>query len=224
MMTPVADSLSRFLADIVPQRPATDVETMNSARMSGPQEHDEEERRWSRWMEAAQRGDRVAYESLLRELVPHLRRSLTHRTSGRHDVEDVVQEVLLTLHRVRATWDPARPFKPWLNAIARRRAVDSLRRHYRSAAMEVPLEPMHETIAPVDANVREEELSKRALRDAVGALPPRQRQAFVMLKLRELSLKQASAESGLSEGSLKVAVHRAMRALRVLLRGVRDEG
>jgi RNA polymerase sigma-70 factor (ECF subfamily) len=48
----------------------------------------------------------------------------------------------------------------------------------------------------------------------VRALPEGQREAIELLKLEELSLKEAAAVSGTSVGALKVATHRALRALR----------
>ena len=62
-----------------------------------------------------------------------------------------------------------------------------------------------------------------ALAQAIQALPPGQRQAVELLKLRELSLKEASALTGLSIGALKLATHRAVASLRRTLRGI-DEG
>ena len=79
----------------------------------------ERETRWSALMAATQSGDRLAYDRLLREIVPYIRSIIRawHRAPDR--VEEIVQEVLLGLHRVRHTYDPARPFLPWLAAIAR---------------------------------------------------------------------------------------------------------
>jgi len=78
--------------------------------------------RYARLMERAQEGDSAAYSELLTELVPLLRRQIRHRrrTLQPQDIEDLVQEVLLSLHAVRATYDPSRPFVPWLMAIAGR--------------------------------------------------------------------------------------------------------
>ena len=83
----------------------------------------QQEQQWAAWMRAAQAGDARAYEQLLRAIAPFLR-SLARRYCRDPDRrEDVVQEVLLTVHRVRHTWDPGRPFSPWLAAIAARRAI-----------------------------------------------------------------------------------------------------
>jgi RNA polymerase sigma factor (sigma-70 family) len=172
---------------------------------------------WSALMARAQDGDRAAYRRLLEEITPYLR-SLTarhHAPSG--EAEDVVQDILLTLHAVRHTYDPGRPFGPWLLAIARRRIADRLRRRGRIAAAETALGPEHETIVGAGPNLYALQADRRALRDAIERLPPGQRQAVVLLKLRELSLQEAAAASGMSIGALKIASHRALKALRTLL-------
>ena len=139
------------------------------------------------------------------------------------DVEDVVQDVLLSLHTVRATYNPARPFLPWLAAIARYRLADAGRRHFRQAAREVTVDDLDVTFPTATANTEMESLGDgEALAQAIQALPPGQRQAVELLKLRELSLKEASARTGLSVGALKVATHRAMASLRRALRGTDD--
>ncbi len=172
---------------------------------------------WSICMARAQQGDREAYRRLLEQLAPYLRFLAGRRMGRGSDVEDAVQDVLLTLHAVRHTYDPARPFGPWLVAIANRRIVDSLRRRGRSAASETPLEPEHETFASPEANLPEAAAEGRALRQAVESLPPGQREAIRLLKLREMSLKEAAAASGVSVAALKVATHRALKNLRKLL-------
>ncbi len=165
-------------------------------------------------MAAAQDGDQRAYRRLLTELTPFLRSVL--RTVA--EPEDVIQDVLLTVHQVRHTYDPSRPFKPWVTAIARRRAIDRFRRQMRRSVQETELDDTHETIADSGAKQREEDiLVARDAARAIAALPPGQRQAIELVKVRELSLKEASAETGLSVSALKVAVHRGMKALRVAL-------
>src|SRR5690348_8479185 len=175
---------------------------------------------WSTLMAAAQSGERAAYERLLREIVPFLRALAARHHRAPDRIEDVVQDVLLTVHRVRHTYDPARPFTHWLAAIARRRSIDALRRRGRTAAREVSDEHAYETFADPRAN-REMEVRERAagLGAAMASLPPGQREALELLKLRELSLAEASRASGKSVASLKVSVHRAIRALRAQLTG-----
>ena len=172
---------------------------------------------WSLLMARAQGGDGEAYRRLLVNIAPYLH-SLArrqHRDPG--DVDDAVQDVLLTVHAIRHTYDPNRPFGPWLVAIARRRLIDRLRRQGRTTAREVALDLEHETFSAPEANLGEAEWNKRVLGDAIARLPPGQRDAVLLLKLQEMSLQQASAASGLSIVALKVAMHRAMKNLKKML-------
>ncbi len=172
---------------------------------------------WSVYMARAQAGDRDAYRRLLEDVTPYLRSIAARHLRNSGDIEDTVQEVLLTVHAVRHTYDPARPFGPWLVAIANRRVVDGLRRQGRSRAREVALETEHETFAAPQANLAEAASDGRVLRDAVEQLPPGQRDAIRMLKLQEMSLKEAAAVSGMTVAALKVATHRALKTLRKVL-------
>lgn len=175
---------------------------------------------WSQLMRAAQAGDRVAYSRLLREITPFVRALLRRHCSAPHDVEEMVQETLLTLHRVRQTYDPKRPFSPWLGAIAARRGIDGLRRRSRVARHEVSAEiESYETFADPRANIDIEGAGAKAEVEALlQRLPPRQRAALEAVKLKEMSLAEAAAVSGQSVGALKVNTHRALKALRSLFR------
>jgi len=168
-------------------------------------------------MGAAQTGDGAAYAELLWRVAPLLRRLVRRRRSWlrAEDVEDLVQDVLLSLHAVRATYNPARPFMPWLLAITRNRLADGARAYARRAAHEVSLENPEVTFpvtGPNNTGVVYDD--REALVRAVQALPAGQRRAVEMLKLREMSLKEAAAASGTSIAALKVAVHRGMGTLR----------
>jgi RNA polymerase sigma-70 factor (ECF subfamily) len=173
---------------------------------------------WSILMARAQGGDRAAYRRLLEEITPFLRALAARRHRDLRDVEDAVQDVLLTLHAIRNTYDPARPFGPWLVAIANHRLIDRLRRQGRLRSRETALTPEHETFLADQANLYEEASDRRDLREAVERLPAGQRQAIRLLKLEERSLKEAAAMSGMTIASLKVATHRALKSLRQILR------
>jgi RNA polymerase sigma-70 factor (ECF subfamily) len=133
-----------------------------------------------------------------------------------------MQDILLTVHAVRHTYDPKRPFKPWLIAIARRRIIDRLRAQGRRRSRETFLSPEYETFAAPEANLYEAERDARALREAVAHLPDAQRRAVTMLKMEEKSLKEVAAATGMSIAALKVSTHRAVKTLRKLLDG-KDE-
>jgi RNA polymerase sigma factor (sigma-70 family) len=172
-------------------------------------------------MRAAQAGGHEAYAELLDDLIPYIRRIVRHRRSflAPEDREDAVQDVLLSLHAVRATYDGQRPFKPWLLAIVRNRLADRARRDIRRATHEVPAPDPEVTFVQEPANTPDEDYGDcTALSRAVSELPAGQRRAIELLKMQELSLKEAAQATGTSVGALKVATHRAMAALRKALR------
>lgn len=172
-------------------------------------------------MEAAQKGDNVSYRRLLEEITPLIRRYI-HRNQGRWpaaDIEDVVQEVLMSVHLSRATYDPRRPFRPWLLAITRNRIADAGRRMSRRAANEITVGELPETFFDVGTNLSGETQAEiHFMRRAIGGLSTQQRRAIELLKLQGFSLKEASAVTGVSVAALKVTVHRAMRSLRASLK------
>jgi RNA polymerase sigma-70 factor (ECF subfamily) len=167
-------------------------------------------------MKAVQDGDGNAYRLLLADLVPKLRSLIRRRRPflQPEDVEDLVQDVLLSLHAVRMTYDAERPFMPWLLAIMHNRMADGARRYARRGANEVAVPEIDVTFRDDDKNVYGD---PQSLRRAVAALPAAQQKAIEMVKLGELSLKEAAVRSGMSVGALKVAIHRGMATLRKLL-------
>ncbi len=173
-------------------------------------------------MRSAQAGDALAYTELLRTITPRLRQIVSNqRKFLQHaDVEDLVQEVLLSVHAVRGTFDPDRTFMPWLLAITRNRLADAARRYGRRTVHETGVEEPSVTFVADAANTEVEAYGDpEALRHAIQELPPGQRKAIEMLKLREMSLKEAAAASGTSAEALKVSVHRALATLRRALKG-----
>jgi RNA polymerase sigma-70 factor (ECF subfamily) len=181
---------------------------------ANPQQDDDA--RLSALMAAAQAGERRAYETLLRDSMPVIRR-VARRTGAAGDrVEDVVQDVLLTIHRVRQTYDPARSYTAWLTAIAQRRTIDLLRRTGRQGVRELHAPLAYESHPDEDDPARTAEAKGEAerLRAAIATLPEAQRQAVERLGLEESSLEDVSRETGRTKTSLKVNLHRAIKALR----------
>lgn len=183
------------------------------------------EERYAALIRAAQNGDAEAYHRLLRELAVFLRNIVRsrNRALGAEDVEDIVQDVLLSIHSVRATYDPAKPFLPWLYAILRNRLADAARRYSRRNKHETLVDELPVTFADGNANIEKDTYGDPdQLRQAIQALPEAQRDAIEMLKIKEMSLKEASALSGSSIASLKVSVHRGIANLRKAL-GIESE-
>lgn len=171
-------------------------------------------------MAAAQDGDGTAYRQLLRDITPLLRRVTARRLhgAGAADVEDIVQEVLMAVHSARHTYDPARPFLPWLIAIQHNRMVDWVRRSIRRGKNELAVDSLEVTFADRAANTDDDGgADRQEIHAAVARLPAGQRRAIELLKLKQLSLREAAEKTGMSETALRVATHRGMKALRALL-------
>src|SRR5271157_812347 len=189
-------------------------------RQTAAVEREAKDRELSALMRYAQRGDRIADARLLREIMPLVQRLLRARLRFLQaaDRDDLMQDVLLSLHRAMTTYDPQREFVPWLMAIARNKMVDRARRCARSIANEVLVDDLDaigagERFAPCAESYGDPE----ALRRAVSRLPAGQRAAIELLKIRELSSKEAAGVTGMSSGALRVSVHRAIKTLRVSL-------
>ena len=169
---------------------------------------------WEGLLAAAQKGDADAYRRFLLVILPFVRTVARRYLRSDDAVEDVVQDTLLTLHRVRHTYQPGRPVKPWLAAIATRRAIDAGRRRGRIRSREVSDPAAYETFADPAANKEESAQAAESVSRMMAELSPKQKEALELIKLKEFSLAEASAASGQSVGSLKVNVHRAIQRLR----------
>ncbi len=189
---------------------------MSEERDDQREERRARERAWSALMCAAQDGDAEAYDRLLRELLGPLRAYAMSRLGDSTIVDDVVQNVLLSIHRARHTYRPERPFAPWLWTIARNAVADSFRARGLRMRREQPLDTLEGSEEPSVEPAPRLPLST-ALRAALDGLPPAQRQAVELLHLNQLSVAEAAEHAGVTPGALKVRAHRGYKALRVAL-------
>ncbi|KZC36180.1 RNA polymerase subunit sigma-24, partial [Rhodanobacter sp. FW510-R12] len=135
------------------------------------------DQRRAAWMAAAQAGDRRAYEKLLGDSVALIRATARRQGVAPDGLDDVVQETLITVHRVRHTYDPARSYDAWLTAIASRRAIDALRSRGRRDSRELHDDFALDQHPDVDDASAAAESGQRAqrLHEAIAELPPGQR-------------------------------------------------
>ena len=154
---------------------------------------------------------------MLRECVPVVQRIARRQGATADFLDDVVQDVLVTIHGARGTYDPTRSFVAWLTAITQRRTIDILRRRGRQRAREIYAPEAFETRA-AGGNDPEREAAAHSeaalLRKFVATLPEGQREAVDALALEEKSLDDASKATGRTKTSLKVNLHRAIKTLR----------
>ena len=159
-------------------------------------------------MTAAQQGDQDAYRQLLEGIQPIVYGYVRRRLRSHETAEDVSQEVLMTVHRVRHTYDPDRPFELWLFAIARSRLIDHLRRARRLTAYEVVMDD------PPEIPQAPAQWQATSMLEILDRIPAGQREAFSMLKIEGLSTEEAAARAGISVSALKVRAHRAYKTIK----------
>ncbi|HQR36846.1 MAG TPA: sigma-70 family RNA polymerase sigma factor [Blastocatellia bacterium] len=169
----------------------------------------------ARLLSAAQDGDQEAYESFLVGASKLLRGFLQTQMGGDGMVEDVLQDTLLSIHRARHTFLPGRALGPWLYAICKHRMIDHYRRSRRIMRREVS---ESEIPAQRAASIPHPSESRAGgvLSDALAKLPKSQRHVVELLKVHDMSIKEAAARTGMSESAVKVTAHRGYKTLRRL--------
>jgi RNA polymerase sigma-70 factor (ECF subfamily) len=172
---------------------------------------------WTGLMRAAIAGDGAAYARLLEAVTPVLRaaarRGLARAGQPVDQSEDIVQDILLAVHLKRHTWDAEAPFAPWLFAIARNKLIDALRR--RGRRVFVNIDDFSEVIAgpPVEETVPASEVTSH-----LNGLPPRQRDVLQSIAVDSVSIKDTARKLAMSEGAVRVALHRGLSSLAAKLR------
>lgn len=170
-------------------------------------------------MERSLQGDVWAYQQLLVHLTVNLRNVVRARARAAGvDAEDVVQEVLLALHVKRSTWARGTPVAPWVAAIARNKIVDALRR--RGHRIEVPVESVEETLWSDES---ENEERAHDLERVLDKLNERQREVIRAVSLEGHSAQEVARRLRMSEGAVRVTLHRTLRTLAALFRAVPNE-
>lgn len=163
-------------------------------------------------MRASQNGDKQAYAALLRETARLLRPYLSRRLSFESEVEDVLQEILISIHKARHTYDGQRPYKPWAYAIARFRLQDYLRSHYSDQLRQaVDIEDLENIL---HEDVTKPDFDYESISGEVRKLPEKQAAILQLMHQEGYTAKEVAAKLGMTESAVKVAAHRAYKVLR----------
>ena len=175
--------------------------------------YEEDERRWSALMVAAQSGCERSYRQLLEEVSVAIQRYLHARFGQRAFLDDCVQDILMAIHEGRHTYLAERPFRPWLFAIVRHKAIDGLRKQQRDsrwiddAAEEEAQEPL--TDSSIEASI----MGSRLLQ----ALSEPYREAVTLTKIMGFTTREVASRLSISESAVKVRVHRGLARLQRLM-------
>lgn len=160
-------------------------------------------------------GDQRAYAAVLKETARFLRPFLSKRLNFGTEVDDVLQEILISVHKARHTYDGNRPYKPWVYAIAKFRLQDYLRAHYADhlrQAVELS-EVENDLLDPVTKS----DITYESISGEVQKLPPKQAAILQMMHQEGYTAKEVAEKIGMKESAVKVAAHRAYKLLRKVL-------
>ena len=172
---------------------------------------------WTMWMRAALAGDSGAYREFLRSVTPYIRSVVRSRCRRlgvlESETEDIVQEVLLTIHLKRGTWDSARPIGPWVAAITRNKAIDAFRR--RGRRVDIPIE---DVIDAPQSEDRSPDIEPRYLNLLLERPKPKQQEIVRSISISGANIRDTAERLKMTEGAVRVALHRALKTLGVLYR------
>lgn len=168
-------------------------------------------------MELAIAGDKKAYHQVLQASSRMLRPYLARRINRASEIEDVLQEILLSLHKARHTYDGRRPYKPWLFAIARFRLQDYLRKLYKDHLRYAETIEDNENIVAED--VTKSSFSYESVKGEIDNLPEKQAKILHLMHAEGYTSKEVAGKMNMKESAVKVAAYRAYRILREKLAG-----
>jgi RNA polymerase sigma-70 factor (ECF subfamily) len=157
-------------------------------------------------------GDKRAYAELLQETSRFLRPFLAKRLSFTNEVDDLLQEILLSIHKARHTYDGNRPYRPWVYAIAKFRLQDHLRAHYADQLHHA--DDLSELEDYLHENVTESAISYESISGEVAKLPQKQASILQLMHQEGYTAKEVAEKLGMNESAVKVAAHRAYKILR----------
>jgi len=174
-----------------------------------------DEQRWSALMASAQSGNEADYRQLLVELSGVVQRFLRSRFGDRPIIEDCVQEALIAIHNARHTYNPERPFRPWLFAIVRNKTIDVLRKQKRRDQVADLYQREQQVLAQQGGHVAyPHDFAEVPL---FHSLSKRHRDVLTLTKIIGYSMAETAKMLHISEGAVKLRVHRAVGKLRKLM-------
>ena len=169
---------------------------------------------WDGLAVCAQKGDKEAYRSLLTLVVPYIRKIIAPGLANPAWQDDLLQDILLGIHKSLPRYMPGQPFRPWLNAIIRYRRAEFFNQYYASH------EHMQSSLEDVEEHGTEQANWLNELEDLerlLSHLPKQQQELFRLVRVEGYSIKEVAAKMDMSESAVKVSVHRSATKLKDIL-------
>ena len=185
--------------------------------MSSSLANSTDEKELSALMKKTQEGDGDSYKILLTRIEKMLQ-SFVRKSVSPDFSEDVIQEIILAIHSKRNTFNSEQFFLPWFYAIARYKIIDYIRAKKRQEIMVYDPKGFDELMAADQSGVMDV-ITVDDLDGLLVNLPEKQRQILKSVKIEGLSIKETAQKYSLSESDIKVTIHRALKALKILFSG-----
>jgi RNA polymerase sigma-70 factor (ECF subfamily) len=206
-----SSALNRPAAVVILNEPIS----METATKGIALKHESDEQCWSKLMVNAQAGNESDYRQLLTELTDVIYNFLRSRFGNHHFIEDCVQETLIAIHQARHTYDRHRPFRPWLFAIVRHKAIDTLRKQRTRQKITSQYRGEQEILFRTSQQSEaESEIIKGRLLESLSV---QYREVLVLTKIIGFSIAETAEKLDISESLVKVRVHRAIRKLKQMM-------
>lgn len=172
---------------------------------------------WKELAILAQSGDKLAYSNLLKDIYPFIKSRVASGLANVDWIDDVAQDVLISVHKSLESYSPERPFRPWLMAIIQFRKTDFLRKHYKNKTVK---ENTYEKIDIFSENVTDSPHAGE-LKDIEAALedvPEKQKEIFLRIKVDGYSAQEVADQMDMSVSAVKVSAHRTANKLKKMLK------
>lgn len=173
---------------------------------------------WQEWAIAAQNGDKKAYSKLLSALAPYIKNVIIKSLSNQDAAEDIAQEVLISVHKSLSSYQPDKPFKPWLSAIINFRRTDYLRKYYAQREDKKAVTDDNPEFLAANVTNPNNAGELKDIEAALETLPEQQRRIFKMIKIQGYTAQEVANEMDMNESAVKVSAHRTMKKLQGLLK------
>lgn len=175
---------------------------------------DKETRALKELMIRYQAGDGAAADALVGMLNRILARYLYATSLGALNLEDLLQECWLRIHRARGSYRPGEPVMPWVLAIARHVRIDSYRKWRRTSGREVEIENRLEGMGKNPQKSWDQAIAAERLLELMKMLPEAQREVVVLLKVSGMSVQEVALATGSTPAAVKQKAYRAYQTIR----------
>ena len=173
---------------------------------------------WQEWAAAAQAGDKRAYSQLLSAIAPYIQNVIIKSLANQDAAEDIMQEVLISVHKSLDTYSSDRPFKPWLMAIVNFRRTDYLRKYYSQKKDKTASTDENYEFEAANVTIPTNAGELKDIEAALATLPEQQQRIFKMIKIEGYTAQEVANEMDMNESAVKVSAHRTMKKLQGILK------